>query len=152
MAVILFLFPFYAKVKHKSNKYPSPTAMQMQLYNNNCDNAELMAQTNNNNIVTGSMKHFLLYTIVGTILHTGGGFLYYLSFTGITVPTAISLGRLRAIWVYILAVIFLKETASLWKCLAVLTSFVGIFCYVFEVSHSSDNQTNDTLWGCVVHL
>eukprot|EP01084_Bolivina_argentea_P278408 475605_1 len=158
MAIMLFLFPLYSKLKHKTNKNSTPTAIQMQLYNNSDNkspstefNSEL-PNTDNNNIIKGSLFYFLAYTIVGTLLHTGGGFLYYLSFNGITVPTAVSLGRLRAIWVYILSIIFLKQIISIWKCLAVMTSFMGIFCYVYEVSNSNLNDSNDTWWGCLASL
>ena len=149
------------KQKIASNQSDTPTAIEMNLY----DNAQIMEDmpginenTNNNKskpIIEGNMFHFLLYTIIGTILHTGGGFLYYLSLSGTTVPTALTLVKLKAIFVYNLSVIFLKQILSIWNCLAILISFIGIFCYVYESSEASKSSASDavdTWWGCIASL
>ena len=154
MAIMLFLFPIYAKIKQRiTSNNESPTPIEMHLYDNaqNIAETEIVNKTSHDSdqsIIEGNRIHYLLYTIIGTILHTGGGFLYYLSLTGTTVPTALTLGKLKAVMVYILSVIFLKHLLSIWKCIAIMVSFIGIFCYVYEASES-DSESTDTWWGCL---
>eukprot|EP01083_Nonionella_stella_P191039 707349_1 len=164
MAIMLFIFPLFHRVQtYLAAPSKSSTGIELQLFNTTSTETKSHSYASPHSpIIQGSFLGFMFYTLLGAIMHTGGGLLYYTSLTGITVPTAMTLMKLKAIWVLILSIVFLKHPISVWKCLAIIISFVGIFCYVEEVRESGgqhhvnnteiESHIPDTWWGCLTTL
>eukprot|EP01083_Nonionella_stella_P077593 211952_1 len=117
---------------------------------------------NNTAILKSDKKRqFYLWALVGSICLTSGGMLSFLSFNGLSVPTATALGGTRAVCVLILSVCLVNEELTLWKIMAVIVSVCGILCYVYEADYQSATTSpssgdkravHDTIWGCAFSL
>eukprot|EP01084_Bolivina_argentea_P079772 144623_1 len=93
-------------------------------------------------IKSNKQMYFYGWALVGSIVLTSAGMVYFSSFDGVSVPTATALGGTRAVMVLILSVIIPKEEPILWEIMPVLVSILGILRYVYEAQHKQDTNHN----------
>ncbi|ETO20304.1 hypothetical protein RFI_16914, partial [Reticulomyxa filosa] len=125
--------------------------------NNNDNNNNNNEQENNKSnkylghIIEAPISTLFKYTLLGAVFNTGGGFCLFASLLGTSVPTSTALVRLKSVFCFIISAVLFREKVTPWKIAAVAVSFIGVLCFLNELSaNSGSGNTKDTWWGIVL--
>lgn len=95
-------------------------------------------------IIDGVYSRFLTLTALSSGFLGVGGISLYIAMDSITVPTSMALSGLRAPFCYVLSILFLNEKLTFWKSLALISSVLGVLCFVFDLKSKNSDKNNNS--------